>query len=78
MFYTQKPGANPFQPTPSLRRATRTVISTSASKIISTHALLAEGDDEHHQHPEIPALISTHALLAEGDTIMRDDSAKHM
>ena len=33
-----------FQPTPSLRRATRLIMPLTACTLISTHALLAEGD----------------------------------
>ena len=36
-----------FQPTPSLRRATAPVGPVGPAIVISTHALLAEGDDAH-------------------------------
>ena len=55
-----------FQPTPSLRRATPPDRLAEGGASISTHALLAEGD-ERGLEVKAKAGISTHALLAEGD-----------
>ena len=56
----------PFQPTPSLRRATDVEQVADDGVLISTHALLAEGDVLTVAE-DFFNLISTHALLAEGD-----------
>ena len=60
-------GGEVFQPTPSLRRATVAELRPGEVVVISTHALLAEGDQLlSMSSPEV--MISTHALLAEGDS----------
>ena len=56
-----------FQPTPSSRRATFAAGMDLNAVSISTHALLAEGDNGGLHQAQGGRRISTHALLAEGD-----------
>ena len=57
-----------FQPTPSSRRETARLRLSCEALPISTHSLLAEGDDFNFiSNPS--RSISTHSLLAEGDLL---------
>ena len=47
-------------------------------RVISTHALLAEGDHQRLESTRLQEQISTHALLAEGDSMMPVASAAIM
>ena len=60
------PEDEPFQSTPSLRRATPEGVDARVSVSISIHALLAEGDQPTGTAAACRT-ISIHALLAEGD-----------
>ena len=57
-----------FLSTPSLRRATARTLISVPQRLISIHALLAEGDRESLVLSTTCMQISIHALLAEGDT----------
>ena len=55
-----------FLSTPSVRRATVTIVTRTATIVISIHALRTEGDHRKvHWYTE--NLISIHALRTEGD-----------
>ena len=56
-----------FQPTPSSRRETHAIADAARTCYISTHSLLAEGDDGKRGGNAKWVWISTHSLLAEGD-----------
>ena len=56
-----------FLPTPSARRATRSVFGLFQRQAISTHALREEGDGPPYIIRRLAPLISTHALREEGD-----------
>ena len=56
-----------FQPTPSSRRETLLSFNIVTPYTISTHSLLAEGDDKATALMADYTPISTHSLLAEGD-----------
>ena len=56
-----------FNPLPPRGGRPVTVVLIESHALISTHSLLAEGDDEPEVHDVVDLLISTHSLLAEGD-----------
>ena len=59
-----------FQPTPSSRRETHPHKKERQKGPVSTHSLLAEGDQQSHADA-VHDLVSTHSLLAEGDAVRR-------